>query len=308
MKYAVLNWRDPFISLAELKALTGLSYNDIHLMSGVALGYWNSDRLSSRSALIKRNGDVITISNDAVEINRELKDGCFSIDLDVILGEMRGESISMYNQAIKNVKLSRSCEKLDMIFTDGNVILGRRKDVIDNVTLEKHNKKPYTQSGTMTARTSRLLVNLATPQGSFLDPFCGLGSLLIEASWLGYKCYGVDFDLYMTWKSRENLRSFLLECGIIQGSAESIPLTKVGGIATDPPYGRSTKFTGQLRKLYQDFFYSVSDILRGKLVFATDSKLDFQDDLKEAGLILEETHFMYMHKSLSRKIYVVRKT
>ncbi len=307
MRYAVLNWRDPFLSLAELRALTGEDYRNLHVMSGVVLGEWKSDRISSRSALIKRNGEVLIISNDPVEVNSELKGGCFSIDLDVALGEMRHEFLPMYNEAVKGIRLSRSCEKLDMIFTDGNMVVGRRKDWVDNAVLEKQNKKPFTQSGTMTARTSRLLVNLAMPFKSFLDPFCGLGSLLIQASWLGYTCYGIDFDQNMVWKSKENLRSFSLECEVIQGSALSPPILEVGGIATDPPYGRSTKFTGELKSLYEEFFYSTADILHGKLVFSTDSKMEFEDELKGAGFSVEEIHYMYLHKSLSRKIYIVNK-
>ncbi|BBG23575.1 tRNA (guanine(10)-N2)-dimethyltransferase [Sulfuracidifex tepidarius] len=307
MKYAVLNWRDPFLSLAELRALTDTKYDQIHMMSGVAIGEWSQDTLSSRSALIKRNGDLIMVTNDPKEVNETLKGGCFSIDIDVALGEMREEFTPIYNEAIKGIKLSRTCEKLDMMFSDGNMILGKRKDSIDNRTLDAHNKKPFTQSGTMTARTSRLLVNLSAPRRTFLDPFCGLGSLLIEASWLGYRCYGLDFDLYMTWKSKENLKSFSLECQLVQGSASSLPFRQVDGIATDPPYGRSTKFTGELKSLYEEFFYSTAEILKGKLVFSTDAKMDFDDDLKSAGFSIDEIHFMYMHKSLSRKIYVVRR-
>ena len=50
----------------------------------------------------------------------------------------------------------------------------------------RHDAKPYRTSSSLPARLARALVNLvAPPAQSILDPFCGTGSILLEAGALG---------------------------------------------------------------------------------------------------------------------------
>lgn len=307
--YAVLKGNNYFLSLAELKALLP-DEAKISYFTGVAIFTPFQDKLARRSARIKRNGELILISDNPKEINEIIRGKCFWIKEDIIMGSQRDEFKSLYHEAISGVKISKSCEKIDIIFTDGVIILGKTKDEIDSKSIINHNKKPYSQSGTMNAETSRLMVNLARPKRIVLDPFTGTGSILIEARWLNYNCIGIDIDKKMLDKARLNLNYFEYDCELILASATNIPLYNIDSIATDPPYGRSSKERGSnLFELYEKFFASSADSLRknGYMVFATDSNFNFIDKLRENSFILRELHFLYSHKSLTRAIYVVQR-
>ncbi|AOL15589.1 RNA methyltransferase [Sulfolobus sp. A20] len=307
--YAVLKGNNYFLSLAELQALIGT--NNIEYLTGVAIFESDQEKISSRSARIKRNGDLLLISDSPEEINEMIKDGCYSVKEDIILGSQRNEFNSIMTEILKGVKVSKRCDKIDLIFTDGIILLGKIRDEIDSKSMIIHSKKkPYSQSGTMNAETSRLLVNLSRPKNTVLDPFTGTGSILIEAKWLNYNCIGVDLDGKILEKAKVNLKFFGYDCDLILASATKLPIISVDSIATDPPYGRSTKEKGEeLFKLYENFFISASEVLKkgSFLVFATDSKFDFTDKLKENSFMLKEIHFLYSHKSLTRAIYVVQK-
>ncbi len=60
-------------------------------------------------------------------------------------------------------------------------------------------------------KLARLMVNLsAVPAGgeTFLDPFSGTCSTVIEACLVGAYCFGLDVDKKMVFGGRRNLRGF----------------------------------------------------------------------------------------------------
>ncbi|QKR00955.1 RNA methyltransferase [Metallosphaera tengchongensis] len=293
-----------FTSMAELRALVE---GEVHFLTGVGL-FQAGGGIARRSSTIKAVGEVVSISSDPGEVNKELRGKCFSIQPDVILGVDKASFKSLYGELVEGVKTSRECQKLDLIYTDGVLIAGLREEERDSKSLLDHSRKPFSQSGTMDPYTSRLMVNLAKPSGKVLDPFAGLGSILIEASWMGFSCYGLDVEVRALEKARTNLNFFGLNCELSLGSATSLPFSGKSAVVTDPPYGRSSNARGmKLRELYEGFFYAVPDILEGRLVFATDSNLDWRDQIRSAGMRVLSTHYIYLHKSLSRAIYVVEK-
>ncbi|MEM3305512.1 MAG: TRM11 family methyltransferase [Saccharolobus sp.] len=307
--YAVLKGNNYFLSLAELEAILRTD-KKIQYFTGVAIFNEKQEGVAKRSARIKRSGELIAISDDTKELNDILRGGCFWIKEDVIMGSQKDEFPALYREIINGIKISKNCEKIDIIFTDGVIILGKIKEEIDSKSLIKHGKKPYSQSGTMNPETARLLVNLARPNKNVLDPFVGSGSLLIEAKWLNYDCIGIDIDEKILQKAKLNLEYFGYDCNLLLSSATQLPINSIDAIATDPPYGRSTKNKGyELLNLYEKFFQSAAEVLKkgGYLVFATDSRFNFVDKLKETGFIVKSLHFLYSHKSLTRAIYVVQK-
>ncbi|QIW24056.1 RNA methyltransferase [Sulfolobus sp. S-194] len=302
--YAILNQNNLFLSIEELKAI--IDSDEIEYYHGVALFNKESNNVAKRSSLIKYSGRVIVISHDVNEIIKNIKGECFSVDPTVITKEYKSEFLSIYERITNNIKLSKKCKKMDLIFTEGLIIAGLRVEEKDNESLFKHSKKPYSQSGTLSPDIGRLMVNLSKSRKMILDPFVGTGTILIEAKWLGLNCFGLDVDSKMIEKSLINLRYFGYECDILRGDATSLPFNNVEAIVTDPPYGRSLSVKEGINNLYEGFFYSASNITR-TLVFTTDSKLDWRDKLKEVGFNDISIHFIYEHKSLSRAIYVVRK-
>ncbi|WP_278465021.1 TRM11 family methyltransferase [Saccharolobus islandicus] len=308
--YAVLKGNNYFLSLAELKAMLNDDNAEINYFTGVAIFEGNKGDIAKRSARIKRSGELIYISDDPKKINEILRGGCFWIKEDVIMGSQKNNLNAINHEIKRGVKVSKECEKIDIILTDGVIILGKIKGQIDSKSLLEHEKKPFSQSGTMSPETSRLLVNLCRPKKEVLDPFVGTGSILIEARWLNYDCIGSDLDKTMLQKTKTNLNYFHYDCNLLFSSATNLPFHHITSIATDPPYGRSTKNKGaELMQLYEEFFSSASETLTkgGFLVFATDSRFNFIDKLKENSFIIKGLHYLYSHKSLTRAIYVVQK-
>ncbi|WP_338601873.1 TRM11 family methyltransferase [Sulfolobus tengchongensis] len=310
--YAVLKGNNYFLSLAELKALINREDSEVSYFSGVAVFEGYKEGIAKKSARIKRSGELIHISDDPKEINEKLKElgECFWIKEDIILGSQRDKHHVLNYEIKRGIKIAKGCEKIDLIFTDGVIIVGKIKEEIDSKSLIAHEKKPFSQSGTMNAETSRLLVNLARPRKILVDPFVGTGSIVIEAKWLNYDCIGSDIDRKMLDKAKLNLNYFKYDCHLLFSSATNLPFHNLTSIATDPPYGRSTKGKGsELIKLYEEFFSSVAESLikDGYLVFATDAKFNFIDKLRENSFILRGLHYLYSHKSLTRAIYVVQK-
>jgi len=102
----------------------------------------------------------------------------------------------------------------------------------------QHDTKPYRTSSSLSARLARALVNLvAPPARTILDPFCGTGSILLEAESLGLQAYGMDHNFKMTGMSRHNLAHFGYPAAVTLGDASQCTQT-ADALVTDLPYGR----------------------------------------------------------------------
>ena len=97
----------------------------------------------------------------------------------------------------------------------------------------------------LSPRLARTLVNLAglRPGQTVLDPFCGAGTILVEAFTKSLRCLGVDSRASRVQEARENLRWSIGEVphrgyDIRKGDARDLPRmlrgTKVDGIVTEP--------------------------------------------------------------------------
>jgi 16S rRNA G966 N2-methylase RsmD len=160
-------------------------------------------------------------------------------------------------------------------------------------------------------KLSRALVNLTgCLRGDvFLDPFAGTGSLLIEAHLVGAKGVYVDQTEKMVRGGMANMKHFGQEwLGLVRADATSLPLTSVGAVATDIPYGRASSTRGRTtEKILAGFLPTAARIMRpgGRLVLmhqkevAVDGGSDFS---------LEEEHDLHVHKLLTRTISVLRRT
>ncbi len=102
----------------------------------------------------------------------------------------------------------------------------------------RHDLKPYHSTISLPARLSRALANLVSPPAqTILDPFCGTGSILLEANAIGLTAYGVDNNPHMVAIARRNLEFFGYPPSVEIGDALDCSLT-ADAIVTDLPYGR----------------------------------------------------------------------
>lgn len=96
----------------------------------------------------------------------------------------------------------------------------------------------------MSPRLARTLVNLAglLPGQTLLDPFCGAGTILVEASAKSLRCLGVDSRASRVQHTRENLRwsgggtdaGYDIRKGDARELTRMLRGTKVDGIVTEP--------------------------------------------------------------------------
>jgi putative methyltransferase (TIGR01177 family) len=158
-------------------------------------------------------------------------------------------------------------------------------------------------------KLSRALVNLSgvQPGETFLDPFCGTGSLMIEASIVGADPVGIDLARKMVRGARRNsLKYGQPWVGLIRGDSRSLPITKVAGMATDIPYGRASSAGGlESSELLSATVAGASEVLaeRGKLVVMHPKRLE----APQGAMWTERELDIYVHRTLTRTVTVMRK-
>lgn len=172
-------------------------------------------------------------------------------------------------------------------------------------------KRPVFHPSTMPPKLARCLVNLARPPegGLFLDPFCGVGGILLEAAGVGCEAIGADADPRMVRGARANLEHYGVKpLGLVVGDATRMPLHFVESIATDPPYGRGASTRGRkLDLLLQEFLPSAHDLLSkgGFICLCCPRDVKISPIIGAAGLKTVESHLLYVHRSLTRRILVL---
>lgn len=176
--------------------------------------------------------------------------------------------------------------------------------------LRKVKERPFFSPISLHPRYARALVNLTGLRAgqSLLDPFCGTGGTLIEAALLGLRTLGSDLSPAMIEGCRTNMEHFELD----PGRLEAIDIGSIGetfgqvdGVASDPPYGRSTSTNKEeLGRLYARSMTSMRDVLTpgGRLAIVFPRNVDIPD-----GLRLEQTHTQKVHRSLNRYYSVMER-
>ena len=161
-------------------------------------------------------------------------------------------------------------------------------------------------------KLSRALVNLSRvrPGEVFLDPFCGTGSLLLEAYEIGAFPVGSDLDSRMVRGARRNMEGFHQDwLGLVRADASHTPVRTADAICHRRPLRegvehlrvqtRATSSTRSWRTRLR-CFESGQQAGRDASEAASPSRVasDFE---------LEEEHQLYIHRKLTRTISVLRR-
>jgi tRNA (guanine10-N2)-dimethyltransferase len=174
-------------------------------------------------------------------------------------------------------------------------------------------RKPFFHPSAMQAKLARCMVNLARPKTRdlVLDPFCGTGGMLIEAAYIGCRILGSDIQRRMAKGTLKNLAHFKIEPeGVIVGDARNLPIKRIDCVVTDPPYGRSTiTFKRTTERIIEEVLTSVHSLLpRGKRICMAAPKTVNAGKIGAAlGYRHLESHFVYVHRTLTREIVVFEK-
>lgn len=193
------------------------------------------------------------------------------------------------------------------------VSLVRAKTNRTNFNKRKPPKRSAVHPSTMQPHMARTLVNLARAKrgDTLLDPFCGVGGIMLEAGLIGAEPIGIDIDPSLIEGAKKNLQ----EAGIKEFKLESkdardIKLDEVDSIATDPPYGRQASTGGSdLRDLYEEVIPILVNLLKEEKYMCITSPSEFNLERFENKypIELKELHEQRVHGSLSRKIYVFQR-
>ncbi|RLG78059.1 MAG: hypothetical protein DRO10_03490 [Thermoprotei archaeon] len=205
---------------------------------------------------------------------------------------------------------------LDIIITEGLVIAGLRMFERDLSRLRERDpqRRPVYRPGTMIPEWCRLFVNLsrASPIRNpvFIDPFAGVGGLLIEACDMGMKAAGSDLNPEFVSGASKNLRHYGCVDMVSVADACRMPFVRADAVATDMPYGRLTRSEGRgIKDLVECFLKEVASVIKpgGYVVFAQKADVEVEDLVRGAGLEVVERYINWVHGALTRDIFVVRK-
>jgi tRNA (guanine10-N2)-dimethyltransferase len=233
------------------------------------------------------------------------------VELERKLGEQILETVKT-----TRVNLSNPQKTFFGVLTDNRFIFGlKTAEIIPKPFSERRpRRRPVFHPTAMPAKLARAMVNLAQPRRGelVLDPFCGTGGMLVEAGLIGCRVLGFDAKPHMLRGGLKNILHYGIKLeGVAIADARYPPVVKVDCIVTDPPYGRSASTLGtSTRLIVEDFLSAVGDkISRGRrMCMAAPKTVRIDDAGEEAGFKHIESHFVYVHRSLTRQIVVLEKT
>ncbi len=225
-----------------------------------------------------------------------------------------GKLILQNTQGAK-VNLNKPSKTFFGILTNGKLVFGLKlAEIQPKPFVERRaRKKPFFHPSAMNAKLARCMVNLAQAKigGYVLDPFCGTGTALIEATLIGCKSIGIDVKRKMARGAKRNVRHFsLVPEGIIMADGRKIPLFKVDCIVTDPPYGRSaTTLKSNTKSIVEGVMESAYPLLgKGqRICIASPKTLGIKAVGEALGYRHLESSFAYVHRTLTREVAVFEK-
>jgi len=232
-----------------------------------------------------------------------------TIELEKIIGNIILEK----NDAL-TVNLSYPDVSFCGIISENHFIFGRTENILPKgFTLRKPSRRPFFHPSALLPKLARCMINLARakPGVTLLDPFCGTGSILIEAGLIGCRVLGSDVKQKMVRGSLRNLEYFHIQkINLFIADARKLPLSNISCVSTDPPYSRSSSTFGlKVEDLVSSFLSNIIDLLPkgGHVSISLPNDLNIVKIGESVGYMCIEVHLVREHKSLTREIAVFKK-
>ena len=255
-----------------------------------------------RAGLIRRISKHISTSEEIPRISLELEN--FAVRAKKYRGISDKSPSHLERKIGKMIKGRVNLDSPDNIVRVAivrKIHVGIELHIAHSPEFEKRRGKnlPVSYPITMHPRFARAMVNLARVKrgARILDPFCGTGTILIEAGLAGMIPYGSDIDEMMLSASEMNLKKFgieahlqLIDVGDIEGEYDAI--------VTDPPYGRSSSTGGErIYALYERAFKRFSELV-DRVVISLPNERAIR--IGKKYFTLKEVYPVRVHKSLTR--------
>ena len=261
-------------------------------------------KIAKRATFVRNCGYILdtfdVVSKIDLTIPRPRSFVCRTINLStkkLSPSELERETGSVLNQKWKTkVSLSNPDITIYLIITDSKQYIGCADSKIEPRMPVKIIKHPHE----LDMKLGRCIVNLSglNEKQTLLDPFCGTGTILLQANAMGIKAIGIDYDDMMCNITRKNLQANRFSSNVINSQYQEMQniKNKVDAIVTDLPYGISSKSSVSPKKLIKDFVSNVPK--RKKLVIVYKKGFDVKE-LNKA-----KKYEIFRHKSLTRVIAV----
>jgi tRNA (guanine10-N2)-dimethyltransferase len=334
-KYFVyLSGEQTSVAKAEISALSRLLDIDRSFHWDGRLGLIDSQKnpvsfFLERAALVKEAGVILSethsqddlfgnLSDDTLK-NSIKSDETFSVrtiseDREFSVNE-RLDIESSLGARIKQVvgakvDLEDPQVRIIVVFTQGSIrvcksVASKLRPMLRN---REPGRKPFFHPSMMNATLSRVMCNLAgvMPGEIMLDPFCGGGGILCEASFIGARTIGIDLNWRLLAGSKENLTSTGGDFTVIQGDIRSVPVQRCDCIVTDPPYGRASSTRGaRAIELVESLFERADLILtrrKESICICGSSEMNIQDVAEGMGLVVQQILQIRVHSGLVREL------
>jgi tRNA (guanine10-N2)-dimethyltransferase len=337
--FFIISGEHPTLPIAELKAILRAYAVDYKIVGSfykhveVEADRDKLETVAGRGGYFDEMGQEIFHTEDNLE---SIKESVESADLDSLISSKDTFNVRMLRfggvsknlsrvhleSYLGNLLAEKTGAKIDLrsptkpfrgvltgsLFHLGIIISQRPKGSIHR---RRPRKRAVFHPSTMPPKIARCLVNLSevTAGETFLDPFCGVGGIAIEAGLLGCNVVGVDALSRMARSARKNMIHFGLEpYGVLRGDARNIPLRTVDGIATDPPYGTgASTLKSTTKNILANFLPQAKMVLSagGRVVFASPLGTGAADLAEPEGFKVFDRHEVYVHRSLTREILVL---
>ncbi|ASJ08196.1 DNA methyltransferase [Thermococcus siculi] len=184
-------------------------------------------------------------------------------------------------------------------------------DTTGDSSLHKRPWRVYDHPAHLKASIANALIELAEPNGgSFIDPFCGSGTIPIELALRGYEGRIICLEKY-----RKHLRGAemnALSAGVydrmefVLGDATRLSeyIESVDFAVSNLPYGLKIGRKSMIPRLYMDFFAELAKVLEKRGVFITTEKKAIEKAIEENGFDIKH-HRLIGHGGLMVHTYVI---
>lgn len=289
--------------------------------------------ISWRSATIKRVLIVYNEFRDSID-----REEIYSPSLINIISNVKSAAIHVHLFSPNVINKSRVGEVIDLIYQilfksfEGRIDLSNPeiivalynyKDILwlgleiyeakkKGFDSRRSKYRPVFSPFALHPKLSRLMINLSGAlEGSIIvDPFCGVGSIPMEASILEINCLCIELWYKWCQGSIKNIQwinhSFEYADVINADSLRSLfrDHTKFY-VVTDPPYGRITSIGNYDRlRIYEDF---ITNYVVGSKATVFMSPFELDDLLMSHDLEISFKDIIPVHNNLTRNLYVVKR-
>jgi tRNA (guanine10-N2)-dimethyltransferase len=225
------------------------------------------------------------------------------------------------------VNLKKSKTPIEF-FIDKNKVYAAKliNDLKQGFEARKAHKRPELHPTALHPKLARALINLSGARKEIMDPFCGMGGILIEAGLIGLKPIGYDLYKIMLEKAKTNLDYYKIKnYKLINEDALKIK-NKYNYIVTDIPYGLNTsiwirkgnknkkislKQTNKKQRIenledfYLKFLKNLKKTTKKKAVVIFPHYVNYKKLIKKSKFKIEKEFSQFIHRSLTRKIVVL---